>query len=505
MENVVSFTLEFLGGEVGSNRTLLDKAGVKCVGFSYHRLTKRGLPKDIDNLIKKRVPAGMCVHLHPGLPDAFDDDLIPDFAAEYEEFAVRNASGIETIQEIDRGTPLWRHQQRKGFYDDLPESMFRPVWHKADGYSQLQQLAERYETVAIPDETIQEDTTLAARIQGLKQMYSTSFHAMGCARPDNLRQIPFDSASTMAWLTPQMRGETVVWDGNRLVRYPKTQKDQARKRHRMTFSRAGFDPDLIAQDDYDEVIAATIWAYQQLEANVSERRGGDGRPPFTVIDGEGEVVELADKRAESSSREIAATTENGADNRVAPVRHQPTPREPSERATLPTLNLITTTVTEQGDHGAVVKEVGVPTLGHATLRQCNTCFVATQCPAFKADSECAFNLPIEVRTKDQLKGLLQAIIEMQGQRVAFARFTEELNGGYPDPNVSSEMDRLFKLVKNLKDLDENKAFIQVTAERTAAGGLLSALFGERAAVTRDLPGGGLDPDQTNKLISGSLE
>lgn len=173
--------------------------------------------------------------------------------------------------------------------------------------------------------------------------------------------------------------------------------------------------------------------------------------------------------------------------------------------TLPTMNLITTQVTEQGEHGPVLKEVAVPSLGNANLRQCNTCFVATSCPAFKPDSTCAFNLPIEVRTKDQLRGLLQAIIEMQGQRVAFARFTEELNGGYPDPNVSSEMDRLFKLVKQLKDMDENKEFIKITAERHAAGGVLSALFGERASAAGQLPGGGLDADQTNRIISGSIE
>lgn len=504
----MTFRLEYLGAEVGSNRKLLEAAGITCVGFSYYRLTKRGLPKSIDDLVKKRVPPGMCVHLYPGLPDDFDDDLVGDFAADYEEFAVRNASGVETIQEIDRGTPLWRHQQRKGFYDDLPETMFRPVWHKADGYTQLQQLAERYGTVAIPDETIQEDTTLAGRIQGLKQVYSTSFHAVGCARPDNLRQIPFDSASTMSWLTPQMRGETVVWDGTRLVRYPKAQKEQARKRHRGTFARAGFDPDLIADDNYNEVIRATIWAYQQLEASVSDRRGGDGRPPFTVIDGEGEdaqVIELSDKKAEERSNAMAEHPAGGVGNRGLAMRNEITPRDPREMTTLPTLNLITTQVTEQGEHGPVLKDVAVPSLGNANLRQCNTCFVATSCPAFTPDSTCAFSLPIEVRTKEQLRGLLQAIIEMQGQRVAFARFTEELNGGYPDPNVSSEMDRLFKLVKQLKELEENREFIKVTAERSAVGGVLSALFGERAGVTKELPGGGLDPDQTNKYISGTLE
>jgi hypothetical protein len=99
------------------------------------------------------------------------------------------------------------------------------------------------------------------------------------------------------------------------------------------------------------------------------------------------------------------------------------------------------------------------------LRQCDTCFVAANCPAFKPQSACAFNLPVEVKTKEQLKGLLNTIIEMQGSRVAFARYAEELNGGYPDPNTGQEIDRLFKLVNQMKELEENKEFIRITAER----------------------------------------
>jgi hypothetical protein len=123
----------------------------------------------------------------------------------------------------------------------------------------------------------------------------------------------------------------------------------------------------------------------------------------------------------------------------------------------------------------------------------------------KPNSSCAFNLPVEVKTKEQLKGLLNAIIEMQGARVAFARFSEELNGGYPDPNTSQEIDRLFKIVKQLKELEENKEFIRITAERQTSGGVLSALFGDRASVLKELPNDGLSEEETTRIISDSLE
>jgi hypothetical protein len=131
--------------------------------------------------------------------------------------------------------------------------------------------------------------------------------------------------------------------------------------------------------------------------------------------------------------------------------------------------------------------------------------VAANCPAFKPQNTCAFNLPVSVQNKDQLKSLLNTVIEMQGARVAFSRYAEELNGGYPDPNTSQEIDRLFKLVKGMKELEENREFIRITAERQSSGGVLSAIFGDRAQALKDLPNGGLNANETNKIIQQSLE
>jgi hypothetical protein len=93
------------------------------------------------------------------------------------------------------------------------------------------------------------------------------------------------------------------------------------------------------------------------------------------------------------------------------------------------------------------------------------------------------------------------MVEMQGQRVAFARFAEELNGGYPDPNLSQEIDRLFKLVKNIKELESNNEFARITVERQSSGGVLSALFGEKAEVLHQLP----QPVQSDDVIRGVIE
>ena len=180
-------------------------------------------------------------------------------------------------------------------------------------------------------------------------------------------------------------------------------------------------------------------------------------------------------------------------------------RDPEEMQNLPVFGFNVKTVVETDENGRdVLKDVPVVQTQSGSIRQCNTCFVAATCPAFKPNNSCAFNLPVEVKTKEQLKALLTAIIEMQGQRVAFMRFAEEMNGGYADPNVSQEIDRLFKLVNQVKEMESNKEFIQITAQRQSAGGVLSAIFGDRAQALRELPET-LKEETVTKIISESIE
>jgi hypothetical protein len=173
---------------------------------------------------------------------------------------------------------------------------------------------------------------------------------------------------------------------------------------------------------------------------------------------------------------------------------------------LPVFGFDVKTVIEKDDAGNdVLKDVPVIQSRDTSLRQCDTCFVASNCPAFKPQSVCAFKLPVEVKTKDQLKSLINAIIEMQGQRVAFMRFAEELNGGYADPNVSQEIDRLFKLIKTTKELDDSREFIRMTVERQGSAGVLSQIFGEKVNILKEIPNGGLDEDTTTQIIKDAIE
>lgn len=342
---------------------------------------------------------------------------------------------------------------------------------------------------------------ITGQMRAVAAQKGTVFHGLAVASPEDLRQIPFATASTLSWASPMMRGETVVWDGQRLVRYPKKMKDQARRRLSAICTQAGLDADSIQADDAKAVTRLAIWSYLQLEESMDKKKPPVN--PFTVIDGGGNQndVDNSDDLITGMNGIIFGEVDNSDVSVRKPEGNVPAPRTVSERSFLPVLGVSTKTVVEVGEDGReTLRDVPVLSSTSTSLRQCNTCVVASNCPAFKPDTECAFSLPVEIKTKDQLKALLNAIIEMQGSRVAFARFTEELNGGYPDPNVSQEMDRLFELVEKLKKLEDNKEFVRMTFERQGGAGVLSSIFGDRAQVLKELDNGGLNAEQTTQII-----
>lgn len=497
--------LIYTGAEVGSNRTLLEGMGVRTFGWSYMRARKRGFPKSKVFSFKDYFPEGSVIVVHPGISEIQPGE-VEEIAADYQDFIVTTLDEITAFVEFQHPSldPKWTESQR-GFWEQADEK-FWPIWDGSNP-AELHALAQRFTEVALSGDVIDKDTSLAGRTRALSSQYGTVWHGLAVASPDNLRQVPLTTASTGAWQSPMRRGETIVWDGMSLKRYPKKMKDQARPRYKRAIEQAGLDYNAIVTDDAKEVTRLAIWSYQRLEENMDKKKPSSN--PFHVIDGGGESEEVDNSESMLMST-FAEEALFGVDNtEVAtrkPERTVPAPRAASERAFLPSMGVQTQTVVDTGEDGRdVLKEVPVMTSTGVSLRQCDTCFVAANCPAFKPASECGFSLPVEIRTREQLKSLLQAIIEMQASRVAFAKFAEDLNGGYPDPNTSQEMDRLFKLVTQLKEMEANKEKLSITMERQGSAGVLSSIFGDRAQALQELDQGPLSESQTTQIISQSLE
>jgi hypothetical protein len=480
---------------------MLERSGVTNVMLNYWGLCKRGLPKTKAYLIGEHFLPHMKVWVDSGATQADKAGLsqreLEEYAANYEEFVALNYDRIEGWVEFD--SQVWGLpkiiQNRAAFQND-PKMWV--VWHQTYNTLLLRDWAQEYANVAIPGDAIEKVTSLSGLVRNAKAQNDVKFHALATAKPDNLRQIPFDTASTLAWTSPMRRGETIVWDGTKLVRYPKKMKDQARLRYKNVVAQAGLDFDKFVNDDTTEATKVAVWSYLQLEAKMDKNK-----PDLRVIKGGLPSLEemLADNNEGPLYTGLMDFDTTPSNNRDMEVRKKVEPRDPSEKVNLPVFGFESKTIVDADD---TLRDVPVVRSQQASLRQCNTCFVAANCPAFKPDNMCAFNLPVEVKTKEQLKDLLTSVIEMQGQRVMFMRYAEELNGGYADPNVSQEVDRLFKLIANMKDLESNKEFVQITASRETSGGVLSAIFGDRASVLKEMEQP-LNEEQTTRIIKTSIE
>jgi hypothetical protein len=485
----------FGGVEIPSNRTLLEASGAENVMLNYWGLRKRGLPKTKAYLIGEHFLPHMKVWVDSGATQADKANLSKEeleaYAADYEEFIAYNYDRIEGFTEFDSQV-LGLHDivKNRVVYENDPKLWV--VWHEDYSIPLLEQWAGEWKNIAISGTAIDSVKNLAVVTQRIKGSYGTAFHGLAVAKPDTLRAIPFDTVSTLAWISPMRRGETIVWDGAKLMRYPKKMKAQARLRYRTVVEKAGLDYKKFVDDDTKEATKVAIWSYKQLERAMSKNKNS-------------QVSDNSDDTLYTGLMELGGVGSNNSGSEKRKVeRAEVVQRDPEDIVPLPVFGYEVKTIVENEGGHDVLKDVAVVQGQWDSLRQCNTCFVKDNCPAFKEDNACAFSLPVEVKTKEQMQGLLRSIVEMQGQRVAFMRFQEELNGGYADPNVSQEIDRLFKIVGNMKDLETNKEFVQITASRQTSGGILSNIFGDRASALKEMQQP-LTEEETTIIIQQQLE
>jgi hypothetical protein len=470
--------------------------------LNYWGLRKRGLPKTKTYYIAEHFLPDMKVWVDSGATQADKANLsqreLEEYAADYEDFIANNYDRIEGWVEFDSqvmGLP-WIVTERKAFERD-PKMIV--VWHESYNKQLIYEWAEASYQIAFPGDVVESVTSLASTARDCQRLFGTKFHALATAKPDNLRQIHFETASTLSWLSPMRRGETIIWDSTKLVRYPKSMKDQARKRYKNIVSGAELDFQKFIEDDTLEATKVAVWSYLQLEKSMDKNK-----PDLKLIKGN-KLADNSDDTLYTGLMEMDGYLSNNSDSEMRKVeRSEVVQRDPSEVTSMPVFGYQMKTVIENENGREVLKDVPIVNSQTTSLRQCNTCFVAANCPAFKENSTCAFNLPIEVKTPEQLKAMNTALLEMQAQRVAFMRFQEELNGGYADPNVSIEMDRYMKMLESLKKLDESKEFIQITAQRNAGQGVLSAIFGDKINAMKEAQPV-INEERTTMIIRDKLE
>lgn len=476
--------LYYGGSEIPGWRTLLTESGVKDVALSYIGLRRRTQLKRPWRITDKYA-ADMNVFLDSGAftvnskPNKYSEGDLRDLSTAYTTFAIDNADRIEMVSEFDALAlgGQYIEESRNQLLSYIPMEKLIVIWHPEHGIDHLHNLAERYRRIGIA-RTVLADRDLIPTIKGMVRDTGVMLHGIAMTKPDVLREVPFNTVSSTSWLSPSQYGDTIIWTGQELKRYPKAYKEQARKRHRTTINNAGFDAEAIANDDPKEVLRLSIWSWEQTVADIRRHRDHE------VVSGS--PNQPNDANAENGGEDVG-TSEGETRNKPLVINERGT----DEITVLPGLGLKETDEVYTDTDGVnKTRKIPLVEIRSQSQRICDTCFLATKCPAVKPGSNCAYDIPITIKTRDQFRALQEAIIEMQSQRVLFMKVIEEREGGYVDSNLSAELDRLQRMMKVKSDMDAEGFQLTISARQSASGqtGLIGRLFGQEASETaRALP------------------
>jgi hypothetical protein len=460
--------LYFGGAEQGMWRDLLYANGVRHMSLSFMGLRRRVKRLDLWRLDEK-FPEDVLIFVDSG---AFTlnkpGSQITASEAEalehdYRRFVEANIHRLEFASEFDAN--VLGHDAifstREEFWHRMPERKWMPVWHADYGTSNLVALGDSYSRVGVLQDDAGGDLTLTLnRMAG-----QTRLHGVSMTRQDMMEGIRWSSVGSARWLAVTQYGETFVWTGRELKDYPKKNQDQGRKRHRTWLAEQGFDTEKIEGGDSKELLRLSIWSWQKY----ADHLNGVTTMPETPSGGNQEqtlppVAIPFPYMGNEQPPDPAATVE-----------------VPRERQLLPVIGFDYQTITETGEDGEQTERTEARmTTPSTTLLQCNTCFMRDKCPAQRQDQECVYDIPVQIRTPAQLDALQAALVEMQAQRVLIMRMIEQREGGYADPNLTTEMSRLWKM---LQDRGADRDTVKLTLEaggQQASAGMISRIFGERA-------------------------
>lgn len=473
----------FGGAEKGSYRNLLKASRVTRYAVN---LTHFAIPKRKELSLKETFNGGeVLLYLSEN-----DEDL-----GRYDSFVRQHIDDLSIVVGLPQYDGSWMGDK------------YVPIWNDDKDLERLAWLCQRHGRVAISDKAITPKTI--GRIQTLGSRWGTRLLGF-TSKPDLIEKVNWDAVVVGSWTSAIRYGETQIWDGHGLRRYPAQQKESARRKHRADIIRLGLNVEAIMDDESSAVGELAIVSWRQWETHNFDPDSSAYDP--SPEDDETEFV--VPKAGDIATTTPLSTTPQNVDSRGSTIAIPPLEkRHESEKVLLPVMGVETVTsmgsqtVDNEGESIEIAPEItSVIKYNADPMRQCNSCYLSSRCPQFKENSDCAFSLPIEIRTKDQLQAAMRALIEMQVGRVMFARFAEELEGQGLDPALSAEVDRVFNLVEKFKNIADNREMVRLEVEARGSAGVLSRLFGAKAGETaRMLPGGGMGPEATNALYADIID
>jgi hypothetical protein len=467
--------LYFSGTEVFYHRKFLAENGVQDVGFSYVGWRRRPYKQHKTWSFADHYPGHQHIFLDSGgysvnkEETEYSHDELAELAEDYFAFCCSNVTRLDMLAEFDALSlgKDWIAAQRDKFKHAFGDK-FLPVWHSEAGIAELENLARNYHRVGIIKIDVF-NRDLTPILNGLVARHGVKLHGLGITSMEAMREIAWDSVGSTSWLSTLQYGDTFVWTGRELKRYPKKYKERARKQHRSLFMTHGFDAAKIAADDTNEILKLSIWSWQSFVESLSPK-----------------VV---------TNNPKSRNPEN-SENNILAVMNVDSSREHRLQTTRQTTSLPIMGISLRQDDES---DTEIPFLHKRSdsMRACNNCFLRDKCPGFEADASCLYNIPIDIKTTDQLRALQDALITMQAQRVLFMQMAEDMEGGYADPNLSAEIDRLQRLIKSRNDAERTGFSVSVSASEP---GVISRIFGPEAGMKAQA----IEPVHADALIQKAM-
>lgn len=412
-------------------------------GLSFVALRRRRLTASYVRETASRFP----VVIEAGASQqSLTKDKALELEKEYYDFA-ESCPDILSVIQFDH--PSLRDEDTRFLRDD-PRLV--PVLHDPSP-SGIERVADQWSSVAMP---IFDNRAVTAAVRNAGLM------AMALAQPDlaAARSAGFSGVLTNSWVAPGRYGEVSIWDGTKYHRSSSERRAATIKRYASQIEATGLDLDLISKGDARECNRLAAHALVSWSQHLESQANTSAIEPPPV----------------------------GVASLVAPATSA---TRPTKTVTFPGFATTSTVaLTKDEDGHEVLRELPLVQSSTETVRQCSSCYLAVNCPAYSPGSSCRYNLPVEIRTDAQARSMLHTMVEMQAARVAFARFAEEVNGGYPDPVVSQEMDRLVSMTDRVLKQHERRERLTVSVEAESSGvgtGVLSRLFGGRNTTSDPQP------------------
>jgi hypothetical protein len=278
-------------------------------------------------------------------------------------------------------------------------------------------------------------------------------------------------------------GDTQIWTGSKLQRYPKDYKEKGRSENRALIEGLGLDADKILADDRNEVAKLTLWSWQQVVDDINRKS-----PDQYSFGASLKVNEQLTPGNPDLEPPGATLTPVGQPAPMTPL----TPPAARKRVLLPGVDLFPP---DGQEHGQL-------SLRGDNLRRCDTCILRDRgCPGYEAGAECLYTLPIMIKTVADVQQLESGLISMQTQRVMFMRMQEDLEGGGANERFSSELDRLTRMIKLQREGRADRFNINISgSSKPGEPGILGSMFGSNVAAAQTIE----TPSAADTMIKESL-